>query len=243
MSGEPITHCVVCFEKLTLAELAHSPCKYCHVEYCTECLNTAFEIAEKDDVCEVFCPNPHCKKPLNAKCMEIKAEIIKKWVDIELINNKYGVFNGYNGWRAEDLVNFILNQRHRDLNDLRRKSSVWEEQIIMLKNRAKKDDLDDVPLRPSLLTNQSQDGIDLRIKFRNKAQRSQSVPNTFAAGLNRSQSAHGVINIPINVPLVFGGDDYDNDSDDIHTDDDFSDTSNTPNTPNTPTFTYTNEKQ
>ena len=51
------------------------------MNYCTECLKENFRIAEKDDVCEVRCPNPHCTKPLNAECMKINVNRIKAWVD------------------------------------------------------------------------------------------------------------------------------------------------------------------
>merc|ERR1712154_738420 len=65
-----------------------------------------------------------------------------------------------------------------DLGDIRRKSIVWEEQIISIKNRTNAR-LDDVPLAPSLTSNESVDGIDLRSKFTlntNRKWRSQSVP-------------------------------------------------------------------
>ena len=51
------------------------------MNYCTNCLTENFKIAEKDDVCEVRCPNPHCTKPLNAECMKINVNRIKAWVD------------------------------------------------------------------------------------------------------------------------------------------------------------------
>ena len=112
----------------------------------------------------------------------------------------------------------ILNRRNNDLGHLRRKSSIWEDQIYKLRLQPKAD-INDIPLQPTLMHNQSQDQIDLRSKFRNKVQRSRSVPNAFEAGLTsrgkiqlfdrqQKQNKYGI--------------DRDDD-DDLHTDDDFSD--------------------
>ena len=100
----------------------------------------------------------------------------------------------------------IVNHRNNDLGQLRRKSSIWEEQILKLRLSVKAD-LNDIPLQPTLMHNASEDQIDLRSKFRNKEQRSRSVPNAFEAGKIHLFARHMT----------------DDDDDDLQTDDDFSD--------------------
>eukprot|EP01084_Bolivina_argentea_P182070 314397_1 len=206
----PLTRCVACWDELTLAELAHSPCKHCHVEFCNDCLTRAFEIAQRDDVLEVHCPNPHCKKLLNAESMQIQTTTIKQWVHQELTHPKYGVLDEYKekNWDLADIVHYIINTRKRDLTHVRRKSSVWEDQLTKLKLRAKAD-LCDVPLAPVLYANQSNDRIDLRSKFTSKMTRSQSVPNV------------NIADRKIQLFKTFIEDDLDDDE--LQTDTDFSD--------------------
>ena len=103
----------------------------------------------------------------------------------------------------------IVNHRNNDLGHLRRKSSIWEEQLCKLRLSVKAD-INDIPLQPTLMHNASEDQIDIRSKFRIKEQRSRSVPNAlFDVGKIQLFTRHD-----------------DDDDDELPTDDEFSDEDN-----------------